>query len=337
MIRTFCYTAVAIVFGSTTALAQTGYYQPNPNPYLVPPRAAAGQMGDYSTGAIPARNVAMAAPTAPMMNAAATGQQGAGCASYAGGGCAGYAAPAGGCDSYAGGCAGYGAGGCGAGGCGVGGDFFGGGCGDRYISLFGGWVNYYDTSFDFEVAGQFNGSGQLELVDNDGWAIGSAFGRRVGCNWRTEVEFAYRDNTLDSAQLSFTGGTAAPVFVEEDIDGRIRMYTGMYNVYRDLGQQCGKLRPYVGGGVGVAFIDAEASTASLGGIAAALDESAFAWQAMIGASMQVSCRAEMFAEYRIVGTDDEEISIASGALGATASAEFETMSNNVLFGIRINR
>ncbi len=349
MIRTFCFTAIAIAFGSTSAIAQTGYYQPSGNPYSVPPRAN-GQMGDYSTnGRIPAQNMSRMAPSAPMMNASVQGGgAAAGCAGYSNG-CAGYAPAGNGCDGYANqgcdgyasqGCDGY-AGGCGSGcdtgGCGVGGNFFGGGCGDRYISLYGGWVDYYDTSIDVTIAGQANGSAQLEFNSNAGWAIGGAFGRRIGCNLRTELETGYRDNTLDSAEISFTAPGAATVFVEDDVDGRIQMYLGMYNVYWDFGSQCQRLRPYVGAGAGVAFIDARVSTESLGGIAAELDESAFAWQAMAGASWRMSDRAELFSEYRIFGTDDEELTLASGALGTSASAEFETMSNNVMFGVRFIR
>jgi opacity protein-like surface antigen len=203
----------------------------------------------------------------------------------------------------------------------VGGDYFSGSCGDeccnsccsdRYLKVFGGWNWLQDLDTNFQTAAQTPG----RLSFNDGWAIGGAIGKCMTQNSRRELEFTYRNNTADSISI--------PAILP--VTGVINCYSLMGNLVYDLqGLTVAGFKPYVGGGLGVAYVD---GSFALGGIT--IDDTVFAYQAFAGVDRQLSARAKLFAEYRYFGTSEVEI----GGFPPTAD---EYQANNLFFGLQLNR
>lgn len=215
----------------------------------------------------------------------------------------------------------YDQGGCDAcsGGSQVGNDYFG--CGDacceadaccesdRYLRVFGGWNWLQDMELAFQTAQR----GRVGF--NDGWAIGGAIGKYMTENVRRELEFTYRNNTAESIF------TPAPV----PIDGLLNCYSLMGNlVYEMPGLQIAGLKPYFGGGLGVAYVDGE-----FGGFGT-IDDTVFAYQGFFGVDRKLSGGAKLFAEYRYFATSEVDI---EGPF--PSSDEYE--ANNLFFGLQLSR
>ncbi|HMO15323.1 MAG TPA: outer membrane beta-barrel protein [Pirellulaceae bacterium] len=169
------------------------------------------------------------------------------------------------------------------------------GCACRYARFFGGW-NLADDM------GATLGTAQLpgEVSFNEGWLLGTALGVQFGRNWRREIEFTYRHNSGD--QTLFGGQAIGPV------DGSIQAYSLMGNlVYEMNNLNLGALRPYVGGGIGIVFVNANLNTI-MGPLA--INDTTGGFQGFTGVERQISSNARAFAEYRyfltsrISGTDD---------------------------------
>ena len=201
---------------------------------------------------------------------------------------------------------------------------------NRYISLFGGWTDFYDLGGLAGIDGL--GEASFDFQTNDGYALGTAIGRRLGNGLRSEVEFAYRNNTIGSITAAAPGlGT-----VGFDLDGSVNSYAGMYNLYLDLGRRkCKRVNPYIGGGIGFAFTDADVAFDVFGQpVELDTETSSFAYQGIAGISYKLKSHVELFSEYRVFGTDEEQISVTLPGLGS-GSADFGGMSHNVFFGARI--
>ena len=81
-------------------------------------------------------------------------------------------------------------------------------------------------------------------------------------------------------------------------------YSFMANLVRDLnGLQFRGITPYVGGGIGLMLIDGS-MTGALGTID--LEDEAFAYQFIAGASKSIRSDVELFTEYRYLGTTETE-------------------------------
>jgi opacity protein-like surface antigen len=224
-----------------------------------------------------------------------------------GGGCDSSGRGNGGCDSSCGG-------GCDSSGCG-GQAACCGGCCDRYRKVFGGWNNPDDMD------GVTTGGPASSAEFNDGWAVGLARGRRLGCNWRWEAEVVWRNNTNDSYDIG-----NGPV----DLTGNINVLSGQQVLIRDFSNV--KLlgaTPYVGGSIGGAYVDADFIDA--GNQVGAISDSAFAYQALVGIERPMSGGAIAFAEYRFFGTTDLELETAAGDI----DVQYETQS--LFVGLRFCR
>ncbi len=201
------------------------------------------------------------------------------------------------------------------------------GCCDRYLSVFGGWNHVLDYNGENEIVGA-----QLNGTFADGYALGAALGRQARCNrnLRSELEFTYRHNGGDEWTANLVG--AAPV--TQPWDGDVNVYSGMLNVGWDLGgRTLGRITPYVSGGLGFAFVNAELQTATT---QYSVDESTFAYQAAGGLLFPMGPRADCFCEYRFFGTDDVSLQDVTNA-NVGYVGDFEYRSHNILFGIRFCR
>lgn len=196
---------------------------------------------------------------------------------------------------------------------------------ENYVSLFGGFLSLEDQT----------ATGLNRRLDNDfddGFAFGAAIGRRFGNNWRAEAEFAFRDNNID--EILFLGNDVLE-------SGDTQSYSGMFNLLKDFQIGNSRFRPYIGGGIGFAFVDSNlqynALPARLNG-----DDSGFAYQAMLGCSADVTDKIEFFVEYRYFAVDSPQLNrfggspldaAGTGPIDVILDSEYET--HGVNFGLRI--
>jgi len=185
----------------------------------------------------------------------------------------------------------------------------------RYVRVFGGW-NWLDST-DIDL-----GAVPLSELDfNDGWGMGTAWGKYITPQVRRELEFTFRHNS--AAELS--DGILPPAAA----DGSLRSYAIMGNLVRELGRgNRWGLTPYIGGGLGISFIDGDISS---GGDDFAIDDTTFAYQGFVGLDRQLGMRAKVFCEYRYFGTGSFDIQ-------GPANVNSDRYSgHNVFWGLQFQR
>ena len=194
--------------------------------------------------------------------------------------------------------------GCASGNCGVGQGYFSNNdceCGEnyKYTRLFAGYGDVDDVNQD----------GVL-LDSDDGWGGGISFGRRMG-PIRLEKEFSYRHNSND-------------LFVDDVpfANGNLSTVASMTNLTYDF-LKTEKSNVYVGAGLGVAYGDLHFVTD--GG--AAIDDTAFAYQGIVGIDRAIRNGMRGFVEYRYLAADFE--------FGGPEDFEYE--AQNVFFGLEFRR
>lgn len=213
-------------------------------------------------------------------------------------------------------------------GCDVGGSYFVNegcgshyGCGD-YATVFGGWNGVVDPTWNI---GTNSYRGQLE----EGFIVGTAIGRRISCNRRSELEFAFRHNEADLLRTTTPNGTTS-----QSIDGDLQAISAMLNTYLETSRTFLGARPYAGVGAGLAYIDADFATGP--GSICYIEDAAFSWQLMAGFERQLGPRASFFAEYRYFMADNVDMTCITAGAG-TDVVPFEYDAENILIGIRIVR
>ena len=192
--------------------------------------------------------------------------------------------------------------------CGVGQGYFSNvdsGCGTnyKYTRLFGG-LGYVD---DDDLGG-----GLLSLDYDDGWGAGISFGRRIG-RIRLDKEFSYRHNSLD---VDFAG-SGSPI-----ANGNLSTTASMVNLMVDF-LKIGKSTLYTGGGIGAIYGDIHLVSAP----AAAVDDTAFAYQGIFGVDRELRNGMKGFVEYRYLAAEFE----------FDADGDFDYDAQNLFFGVEFRR
>lgn len=162
--------------------------------------------------------------------------------------------------------------------------------------------------------------GELELEDAP--VFGGALGWRFGA-FRLEADASWRKNDIDSARTE--GG------IEVDGSGDVSTLVGMVNLFvePDLGLP---VRPYIGGGVGGAWIKLDASEGDLFEIDD--DVGAFAWNLAAGLAFDVTESLALTATYRYLRLEGTDFSadLAGVDVGDVDVDDIE--SHEVLLGLR---
>ena len=190
-------------------------------------------------------------------------------------------------------------------------------CGPFYVSMFGGG-SFFDQG-ESNTSPQFlpPGIGLSDKYDFDnGWILGGAFGIRMKNSVRFELEVSHSEAPADA--YSFTASAPfGALTVNGPLRGNVEQSSLMANVAKEFGK--GRLHPYIGGGIGLAYVDADLvgavglSGLKIGGILGGLpaigvpawgDEVVFAYQGMAGLGFDVTDCLEAFLEYRIMGHGD---------------------------------
>ncbi len=194
---------------------------------------------------------------------------------------------------------------------------------DNYFSFWGAYTDVKD--FDFQAA-----TGTLNTEFDNGYGFGAAIGWRLreigtGNRLRGEAEVSYRSNDVDTHKLNGSALAGAT--------GDIESTAAMVNVFIDFSEQS-SFSPYIGGGLGIAHVEADGFGVSAIPNVLSEGESVLAFQAIAGASWDISQSAEIFGEYRYFATDDPSVQ-TSAAAGAVPT-EIKYQTNNILLGVRFN-
>lgn len=154
-----------------------------------------------------------------------------------------------------------------------------------YAELFGGLSTprNNDISLRSDISG-FAGPSVLDVTQNTGFLGGVALGFEIFENIRTEVEFSYQRSGLSN--FSASGAFDGQPF---NSDATFQTATILGNVWFDLDFLGGdRIKPYIGGGVGLGVIDANLFD-NLGAISDVdVDGAVFAYQLGFGVNFGIT-------------------------------------------------
>jgi opacity protein-like surface antigen len=151
-----------------------------------------------------------------------------------------------------------------------------------------------------------------------GFNVGAASGYDYGL-WRAEIELAYRQNDLD---------TLAALGSSFNAGGDLSALSLMLNGFVDLPTP-GPLTPYLGGGLGMAWVSANDVTAD-GDPVVDDDDAVFAYQLAAGLGWELMPKVTLDLGYRFFATTDPEFTDVDGD-----TFESEYMSHNLMAGLRL--
>jgi len=182
------------------------------------------------------------------------------------------------------------------------------------------------------------GPAEIKSEYDIGFGLTGAGGYKFTNGIRVEGEIGYRRNAFD--QLSFTndGGLGVAWGVGSlngfslDADDEMSALSFMVNGYYDFDLGSGWM-PYVGGGVGLALVDAKASVSLLGVDVTLIndDDTVFAYQ--IGAGIgYVAARSNVLEEY-VVTLDYRYFATADPSLTDELGNGVDTEYSGHFFGI----
>ena len=167
-----------------------------------------------------------------------------------------------------------------------------------YIALRGGATFAGDTTFD-TLGGTVDGS--TDTGPFVAGAIGYQF-RNTGL--RAEAEIGYLESSIDSLDI---GGVT---FENDAVDGDKTAFFGLASVYYDIPFNA-PLRPFIGGGIGVADVSLE-NVGPAGGALIDDNANAFAWHLTAGATYDINDRLALEAGYRYMAFEGVDLIAADG-------------------------
>lgn len=170
-----------------------------------------------------------------------------------------------------------------------------------------------------------------EILTSVGPVVVFAVGRGVGKNFRLEAEGSFRSNGI-KGETGLSG---------EDFGTGTERKTGiMANGLFDFGS--GRVKPYVGGGVGAQFVHEPDASSTSGGVVVAVaggTKSSFAYQLIAGAAFPVHGKGlSITAEYRFLSLVGKRTYTGSATVPGVGVFELtdtssSDMNHSVVFGI----
>lgn len=115
-----------------------------------------------------------------------------------------------------------------------------------------------DDSFDSDMVSPnvAGANGALEIGIDDGIGFELAIGKVFSPSWRADIALAF--GTADDLTIDYTGAPANPLSAGVQpvaSNGDVRTISLMANVYRTFDMQLGRIKPFVGVGIGFTNID----------------------------------------------------------------------------------
>lgn len=154
-------------------------------------------------------------------------------------------------------------------------------------------------------------------LEETGYALSFAFGRRHSRSLRSEIEVAVRGNDIVTTSLA---GVDSP----EESGGTVNAISLMKNFIIDFDNNS-RFTPYAGAGLGLSYVEVD----QLAGVFPALQEgeTLFSYQAIGGVATQLTTSADFIVEYRFLGTSEVEFD----ELGQTLAYN----TSNLFFGVKL--
>ena len=142
-----------------------------------------------------------------------------------------------------------------------------------------------------------NTSGDIKLDNATSFA--GALGLRLSRDTRLEAEISYRKADISGADVGGSGTL--------DMGGNISSKFGFISLYQDFNNPRWKVKPYIGGGLGLVFHDA--SIVDPSGVALTTSDSStgFAYHLGAGVKYRMSPDLAVTTGYRYIGTGDMDI------------------------------
>ena len=189
-----------------------------------------------------------------------------------------------------------------------------------YLELQGGGSWFQDSDLHVE-SGLVSADGQAEF--DPGWNAGGAIGFRIFQMLRLEAHGSWRMADFDEVHLD--GSTVNT----DDAFAGAAAFLG--NVYFDIPVPL-PIRPYVGGGAGVAIFSADVDGNE---VDVDDDDTQFAWNVMGGVFVPIFRHLELDVRYRYITADDPEVDadLLGLDVDGTVKAEFE--AHEVVGALRV--
>ncbi len=199
----------------------------------------------------------------------------------------------------------------------------------RTATILGG-LNFPSAGFSDIFAGEFNASldpagfadGVTEL-EEPGYALSFAFGRRHSNTLRSEIEVGIRGN--DQVTDIVTGLPNSDLMFSEETDGRVTAISLMKNFIIDFDNNT-RFTPYVGAGLGISYVEIERFDDD-GSVNFEEGETLFSYQAIGGVATRLTSLADFIVEYRFLGTSEVEFEEFGESLAYNTS--------NLFFGVKL--
>lgn len=207
----------------------------------------------------------------------------------------------------------------------------------------GAGLNYLQPDRDFSNDGP-SGLGPITFdTDSDhsnGVGVYAALGYAWGNNFRSELEFAYRDNDIRHIT---SDGPAFSGWPDGTLKGDTAVKSIMLNTLYDLDGITGEgtLTPYVGGGFGFANINPKITGTNPAGapvspmtIAYGGSKSVFAYQGIAGVAVDLAENLVLDLSYRFFGT--KKVAYSATLNGSPAAIDIGYHTHTFMAGLRWN-
>ena len=191
-----------------------------------------------------------------------------------------------------------------------------------YVSLFGGvsWLEDVDADYTYD-----SGDSTVHVSTDSGFILGGAVGTHLLDTLRVELEVAYSENDADG----FAPDTDPP----SDAIGTFNIFTVMGNAWLDL-PLTEFFKPYVGGGAGLAFVDADGIGYANDGVHFDSSETVFAAQVGAGLRWQLAEHTALDIGYRYRGNEGPTFDVNNSHIPNATDYHADWMwSHNVIAGI----
>jgi opacity protein-like surface antigen len=223
-------------------------------------------------------------------------------------------------------------------------------CGDCnwgpvYLSIFAGvaFIDNFDSRFTFNN-GMMNMLGVQEtgFTTLDGVAAGGAIGRYFYRQARVEFEYTFRENGIgDMTEFTFSDDLRTARIndtlinsVVTGADGNMESNSFIWNIVADLRPRTvGCLNGYLGGGIGVLYVDSDIATATA---TFDINDTSFAYQGLAGINYPIRDRIDLFTEYRYLGANNIDVQ-RTDMMGTVSLGAFRFDSHSLVFGMRFLR
>lgn len=189
-----------------------------------------------------------------------------------------------------------------------------------YGSLFAG------AGLDATLDQVWNPTFHEEYYLDTGWLVGATFGVRLWDWTRVEGELSYQDFGPD-ANAGFLDGVQI-YNVPDPIDHSVSVTYLMANLWADIPNNTA-FTPYVGGGIGAAWVNYQGLWSGNGGLVPSEADTAFAWQ--LGGGIQYDFTSEWSVDVGYRYKRLEDFHITSDV--STTDMEGTLDSHNVQLGI----